>query len=123
MQPQESDNFTLNTPTITLADNGTQVTSGTVYQSNTNVVLNKWQITAANAAAVLNGLTSTTTGTYATADITNLKVRYSVDATLDAGDATLQYTHCSGNCRNTYLSFFHLTISCRRRYRLYFHHG
>lgn len=76
-------------PDITLADNGTQITAANVEQGTTAHILHKSQLTVATANASLTGMTCTSAGTYDADDLTNLKVRYSTDATLDAGDATL----------------------------------
>lgn len=76
-------------PSITLADNGSQVAAANVTEGTTTNILHQSQLTVATAAAALTGMTCTTTGGYDAADLTNLKVRYSTDATLDAGDATL----------------------------------
>ncbi|MFM9986444.1 MAG: MopE-related protein [Flavobacteriales bacterium] len=77
------------TPSIVLADNGTQVAAANIYESSLENILHKFQLGVTVANANLTGMTCTTTGGYDAADITNLKVRYSADATLDAGDATL----------------------------------
>ncbi|MEI7503914.1 MAG: Ig-like domain-containing protein, partial [Paludibacter sp.] len=77
------------TPDILLADIGTQVTAANINQGATTQVLSKFQLGITTASASLSGMTCTTSGSYITADITNLKVRYSVDATLDAADATI----------------------------------
>ena len=77
------------TPSIALADNGTQVTAAYVPYSTTAHVLHKFSLAVTTWQATLNTVAFTTAGTYQTADITNLKLRYSTDATLDAGDATL----------------------------------
>ncbi|MFH0864559.1 MAG: hypothetical protein V1904_00070, partial [Bacteroidota bacterium] len=77
------------TPAITLANNGTQVTAANVNQGTTNHVLHKFSLAVTTANATLTGLQCVTAGTYLSADITNLKVRYSADATLDGADATL----------------------------------
>jgi len=77
-------------PTITLANNGTQVTAANVPQATTDLILHKLQLTVSNANANLIGIANVvTTGTYLATDILNLKVRYSVDNVLDATDATL----------------------------------
>ncbi|WP_298395299.1 T9SS sorting signal type C domain-containing protein [Flavobacterium sp.] len=76
-------------PLITLADNGTQVTAANAPQGTTNVVLHKFQLTT-NVTTNLIGIANVvTTGTYASTDVLNLKVRYSVDNVLDVADATL----------------------------------
>ncbi len=77
------------TPAITLANNGTQVAAANVAAGTTAHVLHKFSLAVATANATLTAVAFTTAGTYATADLTNLKLRYSTDATLDAGDATL----------------------------------
>ncbi len=76
-------------PTITLADNGTQVMAANVAAGTAAQVLHRFQIGVATANATLTAVAFTTAGTYVPADIANLKLRYSADATLDAGDATL----------------------------------
>ncbi len=80
---------TANAISITLADNGTQIASGNINESTTNNVLLKFQLTVSGSAATLTDVTFTTAGTYDAADISNLKLRYSSDASLDGGDATL----------------------------------
>lgn len=74
---------------IALADNGTQVSAANVTEGTSNHILHKFQLGVTTANATLTGVNCTTAGSYDAADITNLKVRYSADATLDAGDATL----------------------------------
>ncbi|MFZ4058477.1 MAG: beta strand repeat-containing protein, partial [Ferruginibacter sp.] len=76
-------------PTIALADNNSQVAAANVNHGTSAHILNKIQLGVTTANAILTGLTATTTGTYQASDITNLKVRYSADATLDGADATL----------------------------------
>lgn len=76
------------TPNITLADNGT-VTAAYVPYSTTAHVLLKFSLAVTTWQATLNAVAFTTAGDYQTADITNLKLRYSTDATLDGADATL----------------------------------
>jgi len=75
------------TPSIAIS-NGT-IAAGSPNNGQTNVVLQRYDMTVTSANATLTGLTVTTGGTYAAADLTNLKVRYSTDATLDGADATL----------------------------------
>jgi len=76
------------TPTIVLADNGTQVAAGNVAAGTTAHVLSSFKVTVSVTTAKLTKVAFTTAGTYQTADISNLKLRYSTDATLDTGDAT-----------------------------------
>jgi len=74
-------------PSIAISDGA--IAAGNVNQGTNNVVLQRYDLAVTAANATLNGLTVTTAGSYIAADITNLKVRYSTDATLDGGDATL----------------------------------
>lgn len=99
-------------PAITLADNGTQVSVANVNSGTSNHILHKFSLAVANSEATLTGITVTTAGTYVSADITNLKVRYSTDATLDAGDATLSTLTTPGVAGNkTFPSFTSQAIS------------
>jgi len=83
---------TFATPTIVLADNGTQVAAANVIAGTSNVVLHKSQFTVSGIYAMLTGMTCTTAGTYASADITNLKVYYSASNTFSVGGSTLLST-------------------------------
>ena len=76
-------------PTIALSDNGTQVGAGNVNQGALNHILSQTKAEVTVSSATLNTFTFNTGGTYATSDIVNFKLRYSSDATLDAGDALL----------------------------------
>jgi autotransporter-associated beta strand protein len=75
------------TPSIAITAGG--IGTGSPNNGQTNVVLQRYDMAITSATPNLTGLTVTTAGTYAAADLTNLKVRYSTDATLDGGDATL----------------------------------
>jgi hypothetical protein len=77
------------TPAIALSDNGTQVAIANVTEATTNHVLHRFRLDVTTANASLTAVACTTAGGYEAADITNLKVRYSTDATLDGADATL----------------------------------
>lgn len=63
--------------------------ASTHLQGSTDIVLNRFDFAVTSSNATLTGITVTTAGTYISADVLNLKVRYSTDATLDGGDATL----------------------------------
>ncbi|MDD2996874.1 MAG: Ig-like domain-containing protein [Paludibacter sp.] len=100
------------TSEINLSDNGTQVTTSNVNQGTTAHVLHKFQLSATETAATLTGLSCSTTGTYVASDITNLKLRYSTDATLDAGDATLStYSNPGAAGAKTFPSFTNRSIA------------
>jgi hypothetical protein len=99
-------------PSITLADNGTQVSAANVTQGTNTHVLHKFSLAVENANATLTGVQVTTAGSYASADLTNLKVRYSADATLDASDATLStYTSVPTAGTLTFPGFTSQTIN------------
>jgi hypothetical protein len=62
---------------------------GNIAQGDDNVPLYRIQLDVTTANANLTGITLTTAGSYAAADFTNFKLRFSADAILDAGDPTL----------------------------------
>ena len=76
-------------PIATLANNGTQITIGNVSQNTTDHILHQFRLTITAASTSLTGLACTTSGTYVTTDLINLKVRYSTDNILDLADVTL----------------------------------
>ena len=110
------DNFivkgTSSTPSaVTLSDNGTQIAAANVNQGTTDVILHQSELAVTLANATLTGMTCTTAGTYVSDDITNLKVRYSTDATLDGSDATLSTLATPGAAgQKTFPSFTSQTI-------------
>ena len=93
-------------PVITLADNGApdndyQVVAGYVAKGATNVILHQSQLGVATGFAILTGMTCTTAGSYASADITNLKVWYSNSSTFSAGGSTLLSTYTTPGVAGT----------------------
>lgn len=80
------------TPDILLADNGTQIAAANVTAGTSNQILHKFQLGVTIANASLTGLTCTTAGSYASADVTNLKAWYSADATFSSGTDVLLST-------------------------------
>ncbi|MDY0145670.1 MAG: hypothetical protein RBS84_06750, partial [Kiritimatiellia bacterium] len=72
------------TPTIAIADNGT-VGATTVATGTVAHVLVKFSAAVTVANAELNTVAFTTAGTYDANDLTNLKLWYSADATLNTG--------------------------------------
>ena len=72
-----------------IAISGTSPAASTQLQGSTNVVLHRFDFAVTSSNATLTGISVTTAGTYVSADVSNLKVRYSTDAVLDGGDATL----------------------------------
>ena len=85
--------FAASSPTAVLADNGTQISAASLSGGTTNTVLHKSQVTVANGPVSLTGMGCTTTGTYASSDITNLKVWYQTTSTFSSGSATLLSTY------------------------------
>ncbi len=77
-------------PTITLSSNN--IIAGNIVQNTNNNVLYSFAIGVANNNTSLTGLTATTSGTYASADLTNLKVWYQTSSTFNSGTATLLST-------------------------------
>ncbi len=82
--------FAVQGQTTTLADNGTQVTAASVLRGTTNNILVKLSLTASSGTPNLSMLQFSSTGTYAAADVANLKLWYSTDAVLDGGDAVIK---------------------------------
>ena len=78
------------TPSVTLADNGTQIAAGNVAAGTTDHVLHTFSLAVSTANATLTGVSFTSAGTYAAADLDNFKVYYSEDNSLaTTGDNTL----------------------------------
>ena len=75
------------TPDVAISAGG--IGASSENQGATDVVLQRYDLAVTSANTTLDGLTVTTAGTYAAADLVNLKVRYSTDNVLDGGDATL----------------------------------
>jgi autotransporter-associated beta strand protein len=81
------------TPSIAIS-NGT-IAAGTPNNGQTNVVLQRYDMAVTSANATLTGLTVTTAGTHAAADLSNLKCWYQTSTTFNAGTATLLSTKTS----------------------------
>ncbi|MFY7885557.1 MAG: hypothetical protein ACOVOV_12030, partial [Dolichospermum sp.] len=79
--------ITVTTPNVALSS--PVASTSNIIVGTTDNVLYRFDLGVTNASATLSGLTVTTAGTYVASDLTNLKVRYSADATLDVSDATL----------------------------------
>ena len=79
-------------PAVALSDNGTQVTAATIAGGTSNVVLHQSALTVTLVDATLSGMSCTTAGTYASADITNLKVWYQTSNIFNASTAVLLST-------------------------------
>ncbi len=82
-----SNTVTIVNPAIAISNSSPAASSH--IPSSTDIVLNRFDFAVTSSNATLTGITVTTAGTYTSADVVNLKVRYSTDATLDGGDATL----------------------------------
>ena len=85
--------FTASSPTADLADNGTQISAASLSGGTTNAVLHQSKVTVTNGPVSLTGMGCTTTGTYASSDITNLKLWYQATSTFSSGSATLLSTY------------------------------
>ncbi|MFM7769961.1 MAG: hypothetical protein ACKO8Q_05325, partial [Bacteroidota bacterium] len=77
------------TPSITLADNGSQVSASSVAAGSTNVILHQSSLAVTTANATLTGVSFTTAGTYVAADVSNFKVWYSTDNSFSSGSDVL----------------------------------
>ena len=103
--------LTVATPIVALANTGAQVPAAFVSQGTVDHVLHRFQLTVTSSNATLNGLQAIPiTGTYAATDIVNLKVRYSLDNVLDAGDATLCTLTAPGVAGNKNFTPFTSTV-------------
>ena len=97
-------------PSVALNTNN--IPAKDITQNINNNVIYSFKISATNASATLSGLKIITAGNYAAGDVNNLKVRYSTDATLDAGDATLSTYNNPGTAGSkTFPSFTNQTIA------------
>ncbi len=99
------------TPDITLSDNDAQIVAANVNQGTSAHILHKFKLGVTTANATLTGLICNTSGTYIVSDIANLKVRYSTNATLDAGDVTLSTITPTIAGSQTFSSFTSQTIN------------
>lgn len=94
-----------------LANLSPQTPAQFVFANTTNNILHQFTVTA-NANITVSGLAFTTTGTYDASDISNIKLRYSTDGTLDAGDATLSTLNTPGVAgAKTFPSFTNQSIN------------
>ena len=75
-----------------VAITNTSPASSNILQGATNNVLQTYNLAVTSATATLSGLTITTAGTYASADITNLKCWYSTTSSFSVGSSTLLST-------------------------------
>ena len=65
-----------NVPSVTLADNGTQVAAADITQSSTKNILHKFTLAVADADATLSQVDFVSAGTYAAADIDKFQLWY-----------------------------------------------
>jgi len=93
------------TPSIAIS-NGS-IAAANVNNGQTNVILQRYDMTVTTANATLTGLTVTTAGTYAASDISNLKCWYQSSSTFNSGTATLLSTKTTslGAGSQVFLSF------------------
>lgn len=84
------------TPDIALSSPNPAVNAGNMAQGSTNNPIYRFDLAVTTANATLNGVTVTTAGTYAAADLVNLKCWYSADAVFDAGSDQILSTKSTG---------------------------
>ncbi len=105
----DAGNFTPITPTIALSTNS--VAAGNLTQ-NTTVPIYSFGIAVTTASANLTGLSITTTGTYALADVTSFNVYYQTTASWTGSGTLLStYTNLGGATTITFPSFASQSIS------------
>ncbi len=99
-------------PVASIAISGSSPAASSHNAGATNVVLGQFDLAVTLANATFNAFTVTTAGTYSAADLLNLKVRYSTDGMLDAGDAILSTKSTSlGTGTHVFPSFVSQLIS------------
>jgi hypothetical protein len=76
-------------PSITLADNGSQVGASSVAAGTASVILHQSSLAVTAANATLTGVSFTTAGTYSASDVSNFKVWYSADNSFSSSTDTL----------------------------------
>jgi hypothetical protein len=116
------DEFTLDDISITgttgssvpsIALSSPSAAASNITQGSTNQQLYRFDMAVSTANTNLNGIAITTSGTYQTADISNLKCWYSSDATFNSASDILLSTKTSslGAGSHTFPSFTSQTIS------------
>ncbi len=100
-------------PNVTMANNGSQIAAANVAQGTYPVILHQISITISGVgtSAILQGMQCVTTGSYVVADIAALKVIYSTNSTLDAGDVTLSSITPAVAGTQTFTSWTNQTIT------------
>jgi autotransporter-associated beta strand protein len=87
------DDISVATATVpSIAISSGSIGAGSPNNGQTNVVLQRYDMAVTTANATLTGLTVTTAGTYASADLTNLKCWYQSSSTFNSATATLLST-------------------------------
>jgi len=76
-------------PSVALSDNGTQVGAASVAAGTAGHILHRFTLAVTLQSATLTGVSFTSAGTYGASDLSNFKVWYSADATLETGSDTL----------------------------------
>jgi len=87
------------------------VPANTIVQGTQNHILYKLNLSGAVADTTLTGLTVQTAGSYQTSDIPYFKLRYSADANLDSGDATLSIRDSAASGSNISFSGLNQSIT------------
>lgn len=81
--------FNTSPASIAIASANPAVASGNITQSTTNNILYAFTLIPTLNSAIITGLTIPTTGTYATADLTNLKLWYQTTSTFTGSGTVL----------------------------------
>lgn len=84
--------FVMGTLAIPITLSSNNIAAGNITQGTTTNAIYSFAITASSVSATLTGLNITTNGSYASADITNLKVYYSASTPFVLGSSTLLST-------------------------------
>lgn len=78
--------------TVVLSSPNPAVSTATLMENSTNNPIYRFDLAATNANATLSSLGVVTTGTYVSADVSNMKLWYQSSSTFNAGTATLLST-------------------------------
>lgn len=99
-------------PDIVLNSSNPAISAANLVQGTTNNVIYKFDLSVSTAMATLTGVTINTSGTYAAANLTNLKFWYSTNNTFEPTDSLLSTkTTTLGPGAHIFPSFVNKTIN------------
>ena len=87
--------------TVVLSSPNPAVSSATLSANSTNNPIYRFDLAATNANATLSSLSVTTSGNYASADVSNMKLWYQSSSTFNSGTATLLSTIATPGTQGT----------------------